>query len=60
MPKSMTGFGRSEKVIDGFTVNVQVRCVNHRYMDCSVRIPRCYNFLEEKSHQGKGKEIYYG
>ena len=60
MPKSMTGFGRSEKVIDGFTVNVQVRCVNHRYMDCSVRIPRCYNFLEEKIRQKVAEYISRG
>ncbi len=51
MLKSMTGFGRSELVIDGFTVNAQIRSVNHRYMDCSIRIPRCYNFLEDKIRQ---------
>ncbi len=51
MLKSMTGFGRSELMLDGFTVNAQIRSVNHRYMDCSVRIPRCYNFLEDKIRQ---------
>ena len=60
MPKSMTGFGRSEKIIDNFTVNVQVRCVNHRYMDCLVRIPRCYNFLEEKIRQKVSEYISRG
>ena len=48
MLKSMTGFGRAEMVIDGFTVNAQIRSVNHKYMDISLRIPRIYNFLVDK------------
>lgn len=60
MLKSMTGFGRAEEVIDGFTVGAQVRCVNHRYMDCTVRIPRCYNFLEDKIRQRVSEYISRG
>ncbi len=48
MLKSMTGFGRAEMIIEGFTVNAQIRSVNHRYMDIALRIPRVYNFLEDK------------
>ncbi len=60
MLKSMTGFGRCEMVIDGFTVNAQIRSVNHRYMDCSIRIPRCYNFLEDKIRQKVAEYISRG
>ena len=60
MLKSMTGFGRSELTIDSFTVNAQIRSVNHRYMDCSIRIPRCYNFLEEKIRQRVAEYISRG
>ncbi len=60
MLKSMTGFGRAELLIDEFTVNVQIRSVNHRYMDCSVRIPRCYNFLEDKVRQTASEYISRG
>ncbi len=60
MLKSMTGFGRSELTIDSFTVNAQIRSVNHRYMDCSIRIPRCYNFLEEKIRQRTAEYISRG
>lgn len=60
MLKSMTGFGRAELLIDGFTVNAQIRSVNHRYMDCSIRIPRCYNFLEDKIRQRASEYISRG
>lgn len=60
MLKSMTGFGRTELTIDAFTVNAQIRSVNHRYMDCSIRIPRCYNFLEEKIRQKTSEYISRG
>ncbi|MBE7011662.1 MAG: YicC family protein [Ruminococcaceae bacterium] len=60
MLKSMTGFGRCELVIDNFTLNVQIRSVNHRYMDCSVRIPRCYNFIEDKIRQTASEYISRG
>ncbi len=47
MLKSMTGFGRCEEVIEGFSVSVQIKSVNHRYSDVTVKTPRRYNFLEE-------------
>ena len=60
MLKSMTGFGRAEMVIEGFTVSVQIRSVNHRYMDISLRIPRFYNFLEDKIRQKTAEYISRG
>ena len=60
MLKSMTGFGRAELLIDNFTLNVQIRSVNHRYMDCNVRIPRCYNFIEDKIRQTASEYISRG
>ena len=43
MPNSMTGYGRASK--DALTV--ELRSVNHRYLEASVRAPRSYAFLEE-------------
>ncbi len=60
MLKSMTGFGRAEMVIEGFTVSVQIRSVNHRYMDIALRIPRFYNFLEDKIRQKTAEYISRG
>lgn len=46
--KSMTGFGRANYENDGRTYNVEIKSVNHRYADISVKMPRCISYLEEK------------
>lgn len=48
MIKSMTGFGRAQKEIDGYVIAVEIKSVNHRYFEFSSRIPRQYGFLDEK------------
>lgn len=48
MLKSMTGYGRCEKVVGGKKVMVEIKSVNHRYADFNIKIPRYYGFLEEK------------
>ncbi len=48
MIKSMTGFGRAQETIDGMSITVEMKSVNHRYFDFSSRVPRTYGFLEEK------------
>ena len=45
---SMTGFGRSETVTDEYRVLVELRAVNHRYLDLSLRIPRRMNCFEAR------------
>lgn len=47
MSKSMTGYGRGEAQFEGRTVVIEVRSVNNRYLDCSVKLPRCYIFAED-------------
>lgn len=44
---SMTGYGRGEAVLNGRTITVEVRSVNNRYLDCSIKMPRAYLFAEE-------------
>ena len=48
MLKSMTGYGRGEAVIGTQNVTVEVRSVNHRYLDVQLRVPRCLFPLENK------------
>lgn len=48
MIKSMTGFGRAVKVLNGKSITVEIRSVNHRYYEASARLPRSYSFAEEK------------
>ena len=47
MVKSMTGYGRAEQSLNGRTITVELRSVNNRYLDCSIRIPRLYLFAED-------------
>ena len=46
MIKSMTGFGRAQETIDGMSITVEIKSVNSRYSDISVKMPRLYSFLE--------------
>lgn len=48
MIRSMTGYGRQQKTIDGMNITVEIKSVNHRYFEFSSRVPRAYGFLEEK------------
>lgn len=48
MIKSMTAFGRSVQTVDDKNITVEIKSVNNRYFDCSVRISRAYSFLEER------------
>ncbi len=48
MIRSMTAFGRARKAVGGKDVTVEIRSVNNRFFDCSVKLPRSFSFLEEK------------
>lgn len=48
MIKSMTGFGRSEYNDGKRNITVEIKAVNHRYSDVSVKMPRRYGFAEDK------------
>ena len=47
MIRSMTGYGRARRTINGRDVTVEVRGVNNRYLDCTVKMPRAYVFAED-------------
>lgn len=48
MVKSMTGFGRAVKELDGYVITVELKSVNHRYFEFSSRCPRQYGFIDDK------------
>ncbi len=48
MINSMTGFGRFEGMINGRSITLEIKSVNHRYLEFSCRLTRGYSFLEEK------------
>ena len=47
MVKSMTGYGRARQTLRGRDITVEVRSVNNRYLDCTVKVPRTYIFAED-------------
>ena len=47
MIKSMTGYGRAREVLNKRDITVEVRSVNNRYLDCTVKMPRMYAFAED-------------
>ena len=47
MVKSMTGYGRARQMRSGRDITVEVRSVNNRYLDCTVKMPRAYIFAED-------------
>ena len=48
MIRSMTGYGRAKREIGGRNILVEIKSVNNRYLDCSVKVPKIFGFLEDK------------
>lgn len=48
MIRSMTAYGRAKRDTEERSTLVEIKSVNNRYMDCSVKLPRLFGFLEEK------------
>ena len=46
MIKSMTGFGRAEQLTDQYKLSVELKSVNHRYFDLSLKMPKKFNIFE--------------
>ncbi len=59
--QSMTGFGRGEAQSEGRVWTAEIRCVNHRYLDLKIKLPRGYAELEDRirkkvmSHHQRGR-----
>ena len=51
MIKSMTGYGRAIHNIYGREITVEIRSVNNRYLDCSVKLPRAFSYAEDPIKQ---------
>ena len=60
MLKSMTGYGRFEHVDENRKVVIDLRSVNHRYCDITVKVPRAYSYLEDKIKEYVASNISRG
>ena len=65
MVKSMTGYGRAVESVNGREFTVEIRSVNNRYLDCTVKLPRAISFAEDavkqliKANVSRGKVDVY-
>ena len=60
MIRSMTGYGRSQAVVDTMSITVELKSVNHRYFEFNSRVPRNYGFLDEKLKSYIGSRVSRG
>ncbi len=60
MIKSMTGYGRAVETVSGREFTVEIRSVNNRYLDCSVRLPRMLSFAEDAVKQAVKNSVSRG
>lgn len=60
MIKSMTGFGRGNYEIDGRKYTVEIKSVNHKYSDITVKLPRVLSFLEDSVRKQIASNISRG
>ncbi|HOG01105.1 MAG: hypothetical protein BWY35_01118 [Firmicutes bacterium ADurb.Bin248] len=60
MAASMTGFGRATASADGRELTIELKSVNHRYLDISFRMPRSVSFLEEALRARLGELLSRG
>ena len=56
----MTGYGRAKEERSGRTITVELRAVNHRYLDCTVTAPRQYGFLDDAVKKAAAARIARG
>ena len=60
MIKSMTGYGRAVEMVNGREFTVEIRSVNNRYLDCTVKMPRMVSFAEDAVKQAVKAAISRG
>ena len=60
MVKSMTGYGRAVETVNGREFTVELRSVNNRYLDCTVKLPRVLSFAEDAVKQAVKSSISRG
>jgi len=58
--KSMTGYGRARETRNSRDITVEVRAVNNRYLDCTVKMPRLYIFAEDALKQRVQRAVSRG
>jgi uncharacterized protein (TIGR00255 family) len=58
--RSMTGFGRGHVIEGGVEVSTEVRSVNHRFLDISLRLPKAYSAIEPHIRKAVSELVFRG
>ena len=58
--KSMTGYGRAVETVNGREFTVEIRSVNNRYLDCTVKLPKALSFAEDAVKQAVKQAVSRG
>ena len=58
--KSMTGFGRAKQEINNRIYQIDIKSVNHKYSDISIKLPRTFSYLEDKIRKEISENIARG
>ncbi len=57
---SMTGYGKGVSKRDGKTINIEIKTVNHRFLDCNIKLPRNFLFVEDRVKKAVSSAISRG
>ena len=60
MIRSMTGYGKSTLSVDGREYQMEIKSVNHRYLDISVKMPKTISYLEDTIKKQISEKIKRG
>ena len=58
--RSMTGYGRATREMDGRELTIELKSVNHRFLDVNFRMPRSFMFLEDEARRQIGSFLSRG
>ena len=58
--RSMTGYGRATRELDGRELTIELKSVNHRFLDVNFRMPRSFMFLEDEARRLMGAYLSRG
>lgn len=57
---SMTGYGKGVSKRDGKTITIEIKTVNHRFLDCNIKLPRNFIFVEDRVKKAVSSAISRG
>lgn len=57
---SMTGYGKGVSKHDGKTITIEIKTVNHRFLDCNIKLPRNFLFVEDRVKKAVSSAISRG